>query len=84
MPVIQETDLAIAVLRLQKEVKDIEGVQSRMIEIACDGNIDRNEMHTWGSVAKEIHDLAGAALALVFAGKVETQKEKAQAECCVR
>lgn len=69
LPKIQETDLAVAVLRLQKEVRDIDSIQSTMIQVACDGIVEHHERSLWGNVEKEISEVAGAAMALVFAGK---------------
>lgn len=69
LPVIQETDLAVAVLKLQKEVRDIDGIQTAMIEVACDGIVEHHERSKWGNVEKEVRDVAGAAMALVFAGR---------------
>lgn len=69
LPKIQETDLAVAVLKLQKEVRDIDSIQSAMIEVACDGKVDHHERPLWGNVEKEVSEVAGAAMALVFAGR---------------
>lgn len=69
LPFVQETDLAVAVLRLQKEVRDIDDIQSTMVEVACDGKVDQHELHNWRSVEKEVSEVAGAAMALVFAGR---------------
>ena len=69
LPEIQETDLAIAVLKLQKEVRDIDGIQAAMVEVACDGKIEHHEQSKWGFVEKEVREVAGAAMAFVFAGR---------------
>lgn len=69
LPKIQETDLAVAVLKLQKEVRDIDNIHSAMVEVACDGKIELHEKSLWGSVEKEVSEVAGAAMALVFAGR---------------
>lgn len=69
LPEIQETDLAVAVLKLQKEVKDIDHIQADMIEVACDGKVDNHERSKWGYIEKEVREVAGAAMALVFAGR---------------
>jgi hypothetical protein len=69
LPKIQETDLAVAVLRLQKEVRDIDNIQSAIVEVVCDGRVDHHERELWGSVEKEVSEVAGAAMALVFAGR---------------
>lgn len=69
LPEIQETDLAVAVLRLQKEVRDIDNIHSAMVEVACDGVIEDHEKTTWKNIEKEVSEVAGAAMALVFAGR---------------
>lgn len=69
LPEIQETDLAVAVLKLQKEVRDIDHIQADMIEVACDGKVEQHEQSRWSFVEKEVREVAGAAMALVFAGR---------------
>ena len=69
LPSVQETDLAVAVLRLQKEVRDIDRVESAMVEVACDGIVEQSEKIRWRHVEKEVEEVAGAALALVMAGR---------------
>lgn len=66
LPDIECTDLAKSVLRLQKEVGDLELVNSDMIAIACDGVVDKHEEPRWQNVTKEILEMAGAALAVIF------------------
>ena len=66
LPRIDFTDLAKSVLRLQKEVRDLECVNNDMIDIACDGLVDKKETDRWNHVVKEINEMAGAALAVVF------------------
>lgn len=73
LPEINISDLAKSVLRLQKEVKDLENVSNDIIDIACDGKIDETEMSRWKFVKKEIDEMAGAALAVLF----NAEKEKA-------
>lgn len=76
LPDIKFSDLARAVLRFQKEVKDLESVDRTLIEIACDGEVDETEKPKWREVTKEVEDVVSAALAILF---TETQKEKALA-----
>jgi len=68
LPEIDFTDLARSVLRLQKEVRDLEYVNNDMIDIACDGIVEGHETDKWQNVVKEISEMAGAALAVVFSG----------------
>jgi transcriptional regulator with XRE-family HTH domain len=75
LPEINISDLAKSVLRLQKEVRDLDYVNDDMIDIACDGEIHHTEKDRWASVTKEIDEMAGAALAVLFS----VQKEKALA-----
>lgn len=37
-----------------------------MVKIACDGKIEKQEEHRWNEVAKEVFEMAGAALSVVF------------------
>lgn len=66
LPDIYATDLAQSVLRLHKEVDDLKLINSDMYEIACDGKVDHNENDRWNIVKKEVREIAGAALSLVF------------------
>ncbi len=68
LPDIDFTDLAKSVLKLQKEVRDLETVNDDMIDIACDGVIEEDERSKWKNVVKEISEMAGAALAVIFSG----------------
>lgn len=75
LPDINFSDLARAVLRFQKEVRDLETVDRALVEIACDGEIDDTERPKWQTVTKEIKEVVSAAFAILFAE--EQQKEKA-------
>lgn len=66
LPDIHESDLAQSVLRLHKEVDDLKLVNSDMIEIACDGAVENHEKQRWNNVTKEVNEIAGAALSLIF------------------
>lgn len=66
LPAIDITDIAKSVLVLQKESGDVEDVKSCMIKIACDGKIDKHEEDRWDQVTKEVFEMAGAALSVVF------------------
>jgi len=66
LPDIHMSELAQSVLRLHKEVDDLKLVNSDMFEIACDGVIDKHELQRWNKVKKEVNEIAGAALSLVF------------------
>lgn len=66
LPKIDITDIAKSVLVLQKETSDVENVKNFMVEIACDGRIDIHEEEKWNGVKKEVFEMAGAALSVVF------------------
>lgn len=66
LPELDLSDLPKSVLRLQKEIGDMNRINSDMIEIACDGVVDKHEEPRWQNVTKEILEMAGAALAVVF------------------
>ncbi|WP_130807673.1 helix-turn-helix domain-containing protein [Senegalia massiliensis] len=66
LPKIHYSDIAKSVLKFQKEVGDLDRVNSDMISIACDGVIDHHESDRWTSITKEIEEVAGAALSLIF------------------
>lgn len=69
LPQIHYTGIAQSVLRFQKEVNDLENINSDMINIACDNIIHKHETNRWIEVTKEIEEVAGAALSLIFTQK---------------
>lgn len=66
LPEVEFSDVAKSVLRLQKEMHDLSKINNSMIEIACDGIVDKQEEQRWDRITKEVDDVAGAAMALVF------------------
>lgn len=66
LPEINIEDKALSVLVLQKECSDVETVKNSMIDIVCDGKIDQHEEQQWRAVTKEVFEMAGAALSIVF------------------
>jgi transcriptional regulator with XRE-family HTH domain len=64
LPHIELRDLPTSVLMLQKEISDTGRIS---------GEIERQEQPKWQIVTKELQELAGAALAVLFA---PLQKEK--------
>lgn len=66
LPEISTTNLAQSVLALQKESIDVENVKPCMIKIASDGKVEDHEVERWEEVVKEILEMAGAALSVVF------------------
>lgn len=69
LPPINIDDLAKSVLILQKETADVERIKNEIIQIACDGLIEEHEKQSWEEVVKEVLEMAGAALSLVFINK---------------
>ena len=66
LPRIDISDIAKSVLVLQKESNDVDHVKNCMVKIACDGIIHEHEKERWSEVTKEIREMAGAALSVVF------------------
>ncbi len=66
LPKINYQDLAKSVLVLQKETSEVDEVKPCMIKIACDGKVDEHEAERWDEVTKEVFEMAGAALSVVF------------------
>ena len=67
LPEIEIKTLPIAILKLQKEVKDFINCENRMIEIASDGIIHQDEVSDWNKILKELNDILEAIMALKFA-----------------
>lgn len=67
LPDLHILDLPRSVLKLQKEVKDVMDVNSRMIDVACDGVVEEHESETWQNVVKELMEMIAAGLSVVFA-----------------
>jgi hypothetical protein len=67
-----------AVLRLQKESRDMREIEPELVAIACDGVVDRQELPMWERAKIEVQDLAGAALAVLFARKEERPLQAAR------
>lgn len=66
LPKIAFKSIAESVLMFQKEVNDLESINNDMINIACDNLIHDHEKDRWTSITKEIEEVAGAALSLIF------------------
>ncbi|MDF2548787.1 MAG: helix-turn-helix domain protein [Anaerosolibacter sp.] len=66
LPELHISELSRSVLRFQKEVGDLKYVNEDMIEIACDGTVDQQEEERWNHIAKEVHEIIGAAISLIF------------------
>ncbi|ADQ06480.1 helix-turn-helix domain protein [Caldicellulosiruptor hydrothermalis 108] len=66
LPEIDLSDLPKAVLRLKKEIADLEKLDSEIINIACDGKIDKHEKMAWGRIVKEIREAISAAYSVIF------------------
>lgn len=66
LPAINVEDIAKSVLVLQKESSDVDNIKNWMVDIACDGKVDKQEVNKWDQVAKEVFEMAGAALSVVY------------------
>ena len=66
LPGICLDDLPRAVLRLQKESRHMQAKEGDLIAIACDGEVDSTEQSMWEIAKKELQELAGAALAVLY------------------
>lgn len=78
LPGLHLDELPRAVLRLQKESRDMREIEPELVAIACDGVVDRQELPMWERAKIEVQDLAGAALAVLFARKEERPLQAAR------
>lgn len=67
LPDLHIMDLPRSVLKLQKEVKDVTDINHRMVDVACDGAIEDHEHDIWQDIEKELLEMVGAGLSVVFA-----------------
>lgn len=67
LPDLHIMDLPRSVLKLQKEVKDVTDIHHQMIDVACDGVVDDHEQEVWQEVERELLEMVGAGLSVVFA-----------------
>jgi len=66
LPELDFLDLSAAVVKLRKELNDVERLNDAIFEIASDGEINEEERITWDRVIKEIREMISASLALCF------------------
>lgn len=67
LPDLHILDLPRSVLKLQKEVKDVTDINPEIVDVACDGEIEEHEHETWQNIEKELMEMVGAGLSVVFA-----------------
>lgn len=67
LPELHILDLPRSVLRLQKEVTDVTKINAEMVDVACDGMIEGHEHEVWRNIEKELMEMIGAGLSVVFA-----------------
>jgi len=67
LPELHILDLPRSVLKLQKEVKDVTDINHHMVDVACDGMVEEHEHGIWQSIEKELMEMIGAGLSVVFA-----------------
>lgn len=66
LPELKVTDLAAAVVRLKKEINDVQAMERKLFEIACDGRVSKEEQIDWEEMQRELEEAAAAALVLSF------------------
>lgn len=67
LPELHILDLPRSVLRLQKEVADVNGIHREMVDVVCDGMVEEHEHGIWQSIEKELMEMVGAGLEVIFA-----------------
>ncbi|NSW93046.1 MAG: helix-turn-helix transcriptional regulator [Firmicutes bacterium] len=67
LPELHILDLPRSVLKLQKEVADVNNVHQDMVNVACDGTVDDTERDTWLRIETELSEMVGAGLSVIFA-----------------
>lgn len=59
-----------AVLRLQKELSDVDFIRNKIIDIACDGRVDSEESEEWQyRIERELKEAISALLSVIIAGR---------------
>jgi transcriptional regulator with XRE-family HTH domain len=71
LPDIEFVNLAQSVLRLQKEMADVDRIKPEMVEVAYDNIVHPYQEDTWSQATKEVLEMVGAGLGVLF-----YQKEK--------
>lgn len=66
LPDFEVKSLPIAILTLQKEIKDFYKIEDRLIEIGADGIVDESELNDYHSILKELNDIVEAIISLKF------------------
>ncbi|MGV8153404.1 MAG: helix-turn-helix transcriptional regulator [Alkaliphilus sp.] len=69
LPNIKLSGLPTSVLRLQKEVEDVRKINNDMISIVCDEEVENFEKSQWSCVEKELSEMIGAGLGILFYDK---------------
>lgn len=72
LPDLSLDEFSKAVLRFQKQSRDMKTIEPELIDIACDGVVDRQELPVWEKAREELRSLAGAALAVLLVRKEES------------
>lgn len=67
LPDLHILDLPRSVLNMNNEIDDVLEMNKKLSRIACDGRIDEHESETWRSIEKELMEMIGAGLSVVFA-----------------
>lgn len=67
LPKVNLGRLSTSVLRLQKEMTDVNKIYDSVINIACDDKVSEDEKEKWKTVDKEVGELMSACVALMNA-----------------
>ena len=59
--------LSTSVLRLQKEMADVNKINDSVVTIACDDKVSEHEKEEWKTIDKEVGELMSACIALMIA-----------------
>ena len=66
LPEIRVDNLSEAVLRLQMNKHSLDSIEPQIVQIACDGIIDENEIPIWTQVRTEMEQMASSVMSLLF------------------
>jgi len=66
LPELNFGELSQCVLRLQKEIRDVNRMSDRIVDISMDGYVSEIESRDWLKILKELDEMAGAAWTLTL------------------
>ena len=83
LPNIVRRDIGNSVLLLQKEHTDLNKIKDVLIDIACDGVIQKEEEEDWNNSLKEIMELASACIGLTLSQNKKPLQDGGLERACV-